>query len=245
MNGIFITGTDTGVGKTIITGCLAKYLLDNNHNVITQKWIQTGCVRDFSSDIKLHLKIMGKDKNYIRNYLSYICPYIFKTASSPHLASQIEHRKIDINKIINSFKLLSKEFDFVLVEGIGGALVPLDKNHLVIDIVKELNLPALVVVQNKLGAINHTLLTVEALEARKINILGLVFNNYKDQNREVLIDNTRIIKVLTNEMCFGILPWIATSNNFSKLYQRFIPIAAQIFKRTLSGSCPRICGATC
>lgn len=178
---------------------------------------------------------MGKGKNYIRNYLSHICPYIFKTAASPHLASRLEHRKINLNKITNSFKLLSDKFDFVLVEGIGGALVPVDKNNLVIDIVKELNLPVLVVVQNKLGAINHTLLTVEALKARKINILGLVFNNYKNQNREILIDNTRIIEALTKEMCFGILPWIETSNNFNKLYRRFIPIADKIFKRLTYG----------
>lgn len=230
MNGIFITGTDTGVGKTIITGCLAKYLLDNNYNVITQKWIQTGCVGGHSCDIKLHLKIMGRDKNYIKNYLSHICPYTFKTASSPHLAAKIDNRRIDINKIINSFKLLSDRFDVVVVEGVGGALVPVNKNLLVIDIVKELNLPVLVVVQNKLGAISHTLLTIEALNARKINILGLVFNNYKSQNRKILIDNPYIIKVLTKQTCFGILPWITTDNNFSKLYQRFIPIADKIFK---------------
>lgn len=236
MKGIFITGTDTGSGKTIITGCLARYLLDKNYNVITQKWIQTGCAAGQSFDIKLHLKIMGKDKNYVKNYLSYVCPYTFKAASSPHLACRLQHRKISINKIIDSFKLLSGRFDFVLVEGIGGALVPVDKNRLVIDIAGQLNLPVLVVAQNKLGAINHTLLTIEALKARKINILGLVFNNYKNQNREILIDNVRIIEALTGEKCFGTLPWIQISGNFNKLYQRFIPIADKIFRRLIIAS---------
>lgn len=231
MKGIFITGTDTGAGKTLVTGCLAKYLLDKNYNAITQKWIQTGCIGGQSSDIKSHLRIMGKGSDYLKNHLSYICPYIFKTPSSPHLASRIEHRNIDVNKIINSFRLLSGKFDFVLVEGIGGALVPLDKNRLVIDIVRKLDLPVLVVVQNKLGAINHTLLTIEALKARKIKILGLVFNNYKNQNRAILKDNARIIEALTGEICFGSLPWMQTSGNPNKLYRKFIPIADNLFRQ--------------
>ncbi len=229
MNGIFITGTDTGSGKTVVTGCLARYLLDKNYNVITQKWIQTGSAAGQSPDIKLHLKIMGRGTDYIKDYLSHVCPYVFNTAASPHLASRLERRKINPDKMMNSFKLLSNRFDFVLVEGIGGALVPFDKSRLVIDIAKKLDLPALVVVQNKLGAINHTLLTIEALRARKINILGLVFNNYKNQNRQILTDNTRIIKALTGEKCFGALPWMETAGNFNKLYRRFIPIADKIW----------------
>lgn len=215
---IFITGTDTGVGKSVVTGLLGRYLSEKGFKVVTQKWIQTGSA-GFPADIKLHLKIMGKTKSDIRQILRSVCPYRFKFAGSPHLAAKLENRKISALKIIKSFRLLSRRFDFVIVEGIGGALVPMDKRRLVIDIVKELDLPILLVAQNKLGAVNHTLLTLEALQRRRIKILGIVFNNARGENKRVLDDNPRIIKALTGVKILRILPW---EKNFDKLYKIFI-----------------------
>ena len=208
MKGIFVTGTDTGVGKTIITGYLAKYFLEKGYNVITQKWIQTGCTTGISADVKTHLKIMGKKIKDIKGYLPYVCPYTFKFAGSPHLASRMENKRIGRQKILKSFRFLSRCFDLVIVEGTGGALVPLDKKHLAIDIVKELNLAVLVVAQNKLGAINHTLLTIEALKKRKINISGIIFNNARCEKKQIIADNPQIIKTLTKVTVFGTFPWI-------------------------------------
>lgn len=227
MNGIFVTGTDTGAGKTIVSGCLAGYLSARGCRVITQKWIQTGCASDFPLDIRIHLKLMGVKLERMKKYLVYISPYRFKTACSPHLSAKMENKKIAVNKIIDSFELLSKQFEFVIVEGIGGALVPFSREHLVIDIVKELNLPVLIVAANKLGAINHTLLTVEALNSRKIKILGIVFNNIKGESRYILKDNPRIIKELTKEEIFGVLPW---QDSYEKIYKRFIPLGERIWK---------------
>ncbi|MBI4972805.1 MAG: dethiobiotin synthase [Candidatus Omnitrophica bacterium] len=227
MNGIFITGTDTGVGKTIVTGLLARYLLEKGYNVITQKWIQTGSTSTLSPDVKLHLKIMQRNKNDIRDYLDLVSPYTFKLASSPHLASRIEKRKITPHKIISSFKFLSSKFDFVIVEGIGGALVPYSKKSLIIDIVKELDLSVLLVAQNKLGAINHTLLTIEALASRNIRVLGIVFNNLKKQTKQILKDNPLIVRTLTNQQIFGSLPWV---DGYDKLYEKFIPMGEKIRK---------------
>lgn len=228
MNGIFVAGTDTGVGKTCVTGCLARYLSEKGYNVITQKWIQTGSLDNFSPDIKMHLDIMGKEKKDIKKYFYHVAPYIFKTACSAHLAAEIENKKINRNKIIESFKFLSGEFDFVIVEGLGGALVPFDKSHLLIDIVKDLNLPVVLVVGNRLGAINHALLTIEALRARKLKILGLLFNNLKNEDKRILEDNPRIIKALGKQVVFGVLPWLTRG---SRLYKRFVPIGNQILKR--------------
>lgn len=232
MKAIFVAGTDTGVGKSVVTGLLARYLSERGYTVITQKWVQTGCASGLSSDIKLHLKIMGKDTSQIKDYLSYVSPYTFKLACSPHLASEIENRRIHIPKIIKSFRVLCHQFDFVIVEGIGGILVPLNKKRLVIDLVRSLGLSVLLVAQNKLGAINHTLLTIENLNARKINILGIVFNNPQKEKRQILKDNPRIIKTFTAEKIFGILPWRETDH---KLYEKFIPIADRIWKRLVYG----------
>lgn len=223
---IFITGTDTAVGKSVVTGCLARYFQEKGYNAITQKWVQSGCRKGFSADIKTHLKIMRKDENTLKEYRNLPSPYIFKAAYSAHLASRFENKIIDARKIIKSFKLLSSKFDTVIVEGIGGALVPFSRKGLLIDIAGQLRLPVLVIVRNRLGAINHTLLTVEALRHRKMKILGLVFNNIDKEDKRILEDNPRIIKILTREKILGILPKIADCD---KLYKKFIPIADKIF----------------
>lgn len=223
MKGIFVTGTDTGVGKSIVTGLLAKYLREKSYKVITQKWVQTGSRS--SADINLHLKIMGVSKGFIKDHLDCVCPYIFKLPASPHLAAKAQKRQINIAKIKKSFKLLSSKFDFVIVEGIGGALVPVNEKHFVIDIARELCLPVLVVAQNKLGVINHTLLTIEVLKSRKMKILGILFNSCKGQNKLVLKDNPDIIGKITKQKILGILPW---NKRVDLLYKKFLPIAKKI-----------------
>ena len=227
MKGIFIAGTDTGVGKTIITGLLAKYLCDAGHNVITQKWIQTGSPGFKSSDVMAHLRIAGFDRKKTQKYSDLMLPYVFKTPCSPHLASCIEKREINRVKIIKSFRQLSRDFDFVLVEGVGGTLVPYNKKDLVVDIAARLKLPVLIVAQNKLGAINHTLLTIEALKKRKIRILGLIFNDIRNEKRRILEDNPRIVKALTKEKLFGVLP---REKRLKKLYAKFLPMGKRLKK---------------
>lgn len=230
MRAIFVAGTDTGVGKSIVTGCLAKFLLEKGHSVITQKWIQTGLAgSSFVSDLDLHLKIMRRDKKDIREYLPYATPYVFKAACSPHLACRLENKTINPGKIISSFKILAGKFDFVIVEGIGGVFVPFNNKHLVIDIAQELKLEVLIVAENKLGAINHTLLTIEALKNRKMKILGVIFNNAKGEDKKILADNPRIIQELSGENILGILPWM---KNYDKLYKKFVIIGDSVFEKS-------------
>jgi len=211
MKAIFVTGTDTGVGKTIVCSLLNRYFLEKGYRVITQKWIETGVA-----------------KNSGKNNSGPIFPYRFKLAASAHLAAAMENKKIKAARIIKAFKALSAKYDFVIVEGIGGALVPFDKKHLVIDIAKQLKLPVLVVSRNRLGAINHTLLTIEALQKRRMNILGLVFNNLNKDNKAVIKDNPRIIKALTGEKIFGILPKMGKKE---ELYKKFMPIGKRIYEQ--------------
>jgi len=232
MRGMFIIGTDTGVGKTIICGLLARYLLDKGHRVITQKWIQTGS-KNLPLDINTHLKLMGVRKASLKKYLSLMSPYIFKLPASPHLAAYKEKKSIRPDKIKKSFRELAKNFDSVIVEGIGGALVPFSKKNLVIDIARELNLSVVIVAANKLGAINHTLLTIEAIKRRKIKIIGLIFNNVNSRgNKIILKDNPQIIKSLGREKTLGILPHIKNKDLLSK---RFLPIGKSILKKIKNG----------
>ncbi|MCK4912703.1 MAG: dethiobiotin synthase [Candidatus Omnitrophica bacterium] len=225
MRGIFVTGTDTGIGKTIVTGLLAKFLDDQGYEVITQKWVETGTL-GFSKDISLHLKLLGRRKKDLKSYLNDMSLYTFKFPSSPHLGSKLEKKKINIEKIKKSFKFLIKEFDYVIVEGVGGALVPLNKKKLVIDLAKDLNLPALIVVGNKLGAINHTLLTIEALRARKIRILGVIFNNLGNKGSKIILkDNPKIIEAISGVKSLGSLLW---TKDKDLLYESFKKIGKKI-----------------
>ena len=142
-------------------------------------------------------------------------------------SSKIEGRLISEEKIIKSFKRLSSEFDWVIVEGTGGVLVPFSSKSLIIDLAVKLDLEVLLVAGNKLGSINHTLLSIEALKKRKLNILGIVFNNMPGGNKVILEDNCKIIKELSGEKVFGVLPW---GKNYGQLYKNFSQFAGKIIE---------------
>ena len=197
MKAVFICGTDTGVGKTYVAGKLYKELLDQGVSAVTQKWVQTGS-KGFSPDIAQHLKMAGKTRKDVKDILPLVNPYSFKFASSPHLAARLEKKKIDVRKIKYSFKKLSKMFGFVIVEGAGGALVPLNERTLMIDVVKELKMPVIIVAANKLGAINQTLMTIEVLKKRGVRILGVIFNNIdRKTDKKILRDNIKTVEKIT------------------------------------------------
>jgi dethiobiotin synthetase len=222
---VFVTGTDTEVGKTVVSGLLGRFLLEKKYKAITQKWVQTG-TKGLSQDIDRHLALMGIKKKDMVDFLPAMAPYSFKFAASPHLAAACEKKAIRADKIKRSFKVLSGNFDFVIVEGTGGVLVPFDKKRLLIDIAAELRLPALIVARNKLGAINHTLLTIEALKRRGLTIIGIIFNNLsKTANKVILRDNLRIIEALGAERILGNLP---CCHDRERLYKNFVPIGRKI-----------------
>jgi dethiobiotin synthetase len=204
--GIFITGTDTDVGKTVVTGLLAQALAAQGRSVITQKWVQSGCV-GFPEDIDTHLHWMGCTRQTIAAYQASVCPYVFALPASAHLAAEAEARVIDPDVIKQAYLTLEAQFDHVLVEGMGGALVPYTRKALLLDLADELNLPVLVVAKNKLGAINHTLLTLEAIEARGLNVVGVLFNGPEHKPDSITEDNPRIIQDLTGVKVLGTLPW--------------------------------------
>jgi len=229
MKVIFIAGTDTGAGKTLITGLLGKYLSSLGKRVVTQKWIQTGGKAKSPGDLAVHLKLMDKTPEDFGDNFPLMALYSFKFAASPHLAARFENSKISGIKIKKSVKELSRKFDFVIIEGTGGLLVPLGGGKLLIDIVKDLGIPVLVVVKNRLGAINHTLLSIEALKNRGIEILGIVFNDLsKCENRIVLRDNKKIIGNISKEKIIGELP---ATKNLRLLHARFRPLGAKIITR--------------
>jgi dethiobiotin synthetase len=198
MKAIFVTGTDTGSGKSIVAGLLAEYLAFKGKSVITQKWVATGS----GDDIRTHRKIMGTVSFKLKKVLT---PYRFKLAASPHLAAYYERRPIKKDKIKNAFLMLSKRYEIVIVEGTGGVLAPISRKNFLIDIVRDLNLPVLLVSHNRLGAINHTLLSIEALKNRGIKIIGVVFNNLSRAKKIILEDNQKIVQEISGIKVLGVL----------------------------------------
>ncbi|WP_111858246.1 dethiobiotin synthase [Acinetobacter sp. CFCC 10889] len=180
----FISGIDTGIGKTYTTGYLAKLWNAQGKKTITQKLIQTGNV-DISEDIEQHREIMGMGW-FPEDDSKLTMPEIFTYPASPHLATKIDGREIDFQKIENATAQLAEKYEVVLLEGAGGLMVPLTTELLTIDYVAEKKLPVILVTSGRLGSINHTILSLEALKSRGLELYALAYN-LKDQSQDKLI----------------------------------------------------------
>ena len=181
----FVSGMDTGIGKSYATGFLAREWNKQGIRTITQKFIQTGNT-ELSEDIELHRRIMGcgllpEDQERLT------MPEIFTYPCSPHLAAEIDKRAIDFQKIEKATQKLSDRYDAVLLEGAGGLMVPLTRNYLTIDYIAEHNLPLIFVASGRLGSINHILLILEAIERRNITLHTFAYNLFEDRDGDDLI----------------------------------------------------------
>lgn len=188
----FISGIDTDCGKTIITGLMAKYLQQKKINVITQKFIQTGCV-GVSEDILMHRKIMGIDiLDDDKSLLT--CPYVFTHPASPHLAAEMDNVDIDMEVIQNASSKLNNKYEVVLLEGAGGLLVPINRDFTTADYLQEKKYPLILVCSSKLGSINHTLMSLEICKQRGINIEALIYNHFPSEDMSILADSAKVFK---------------------------------------------------
>jgi len=194
-SGYFITGIGTDIGKTYVSALLYKSLREKN-NVGYYKPIQSGCF--YKAD-----KIIAPDVKFVCdfsgvNYDKDMCTFTLMPEVSPHLAAEMENKEIDINKIYEKIKIKKKEYSTVIVEGAGGVYVPVIRNKIyMFDIMKELKLPIILVSSTKVGGINHTMLTIEFLKTKEIEIQGIVFNGYtgekyEDDNISVVLEDSQI-----------------------------------------------------
>ena len=180
----FISGIDTGIGKTYTTGYLAKLWNAQGKKTITQKLIQTGNV-DISEDIEQHREIMGMGW-FPEDESKLTMPEIFTYPASPHLATRIDGREIDFQKIENATEQLAEKYEIVLLEGAGGLMVPLTTDLLTIDYVAEKKHPVILVTSGRLGSINHTILSLEAIKSRGLELYAVAYN-LKDESQDELI----------------------------------------------------------
>lgn len=184
-NVFFVSGMDTGIGKSYATGYIARDWTDKGIRTITQKFIQTGN-QDVSEDIELHRRIMGADF-FPEDVERLTMPEIYSYPCSPHLAAEIDKRPIDFEKIEHATDILSERYDAVLLEGAGGLMVPLTRDLLTIDYIAQHQLPLIFVVSGRLGSINHILLSLEAISKRNILLHTLAYNLFEDRDGDDII----------------------------------------------------------
>lgn len=189
---IFITGIDTDAGKSYATGWIARGMIDAGINVVTQKFVQTGN-SDFSEDIDIHRKLMGT--GMLPEDISHLtAPEIFTYPASPDLAARIDGRELDLNAISDATDALVEKYGNVLIEGAGGLMVPLKGEYLTIDYMCEHNLPAILVTNGRLGAINHTLLALSALRNAGIRLFAVIYNSHFDKDKIICEDTRNYIR---------------------------------------------------
>lgn len=184
----FISGIDTDAGKSYCTAYLANQLKREGQRVITQKFIQTGNIGR-SEDIELHRRIMGIPMTP-EDQEKLTMPEIFSYPCSPHLAARIEKRPVDLKKIEQATQELTRRYDIVLVEGAGGLMVPLTEDYLTIDYIQDKQYPLIFVTSGKLGSINHTLLSLEAIKHRNIRLDTVLYNLYPTVEDTTIQKNT-------------------------------------------------------
>lgn len=202
MAGIFITGTDTSVGKTAVAAGLAGALGLRGYRVGVMKPVQSGAaVRNgelYSQDAEFLMAVTGTVD------VELVCPVLLKEALAPGVAARIEGKDIDLSLIKDAYTTLERRYDIVIVEGAGGIAVPLKDKFLISDLITYLGIPAIIVARTGLGTINHTLLTIEHAKNSGISIVGVVMNNYRGGIAEET--NPTIITELTGVPIIGIIP---------------------------------------
>ena len=204
MSGLFITGTDTGVGKTFVTLHLAEKFRRDGMDVGVMKPISTGPDKDNDA-------VYLKKKLKLDDPLELINPIRLKHPLAPYPAAIIQNEKLKIKKIFSAYKELSKRHQIVIVEGIGGVAVPITKTYCVADLIHDMDLPAVVVARAGLGTINHTLLTIGALIDSQVEVIGIIMNGFtgKDLSEKT---NAKVIEELSGVPVLEKLKWAKPSS---------------------------------
>lgn len=230
--GIFITGTDTGVGKTVLAGALAATLRAQGISVGVMKPFATGCAlkngKWVSPDTLFLKKCAG-----VPDSVEEISPLRFRSPLAPLVAATLEKRKINFSHLKEAFLKLKTRYDYLIVEGIGGIMVPLTAQKTVVDLAKFCGFPVLVVSRLGLGTLNHTLLTLSECRKHQLKIAGVVFNNGAKKRKKSLAEKTnpKVLKKLGAVPVFADFPYLPKVNVEKGRTQMNLTHLSQYFKK--------------
>ena len=215
MKGYFITGTDTGVGKTAITAGIAGTLRKDGVNVGIMKPIASGYPQKTgykSSDVAILAEVAG-----IKDPEELINPVFLPVPTSPYDASKLLSLPIDIPLILTKFKKLLSMHDIVLIEGIGGIMTPITKKFFVADMIKAMAIETIIVTRATLGTLNHTIMTCKMCKDYDIHVRGLVINNFDEKGTAAEKNAPATLYELTGINILGVVPFIKDLNQIDKM----------------------------
>ena len=229
MNSLFITGTDTDVGKTCVTAGIVNYLSKMNVNV--------GVMKPFASGYKANKDSISEDVEILTKYsgvgdpVELINPYFFEIPTSPYEACMKLNQEIDISQVIDAYNQLTSNHDVVIVEGIGGIMTPISQNYFVSDLISELKLRSIIVTGSKIGTVNHLMLTYEHSKQKNLNFNGFIINQNVSEGYELSSMRQQIFR-LTGEKVFGAIPYHNPFNldSYVKNFQNFVDFSQLGFK---------------
>ena len=229
MNSLFITGTDTDVGKTCVTAGIVNYLSKMNVNV--------GVMKPFASGYKANEDSISEDVEILTKYsgvtdpVDLINPYFFEIPTSPYEACMKLNREIDISKVVDAYNQLISNHDVVIVEGIGGIMTPISQNYFVSDLISELKLNSIIVTGSKIGAVNHLMLTYEHSQQKNLNFNGFLINQNVPDGYELSSLRQQVSR-LTGEKVFGAIPYHESFNldSYVENFQNFVDLSYLGFK---------------
>ena len=210
--GLFVTATGTGIGKTMVTGAIAHQLASTGYRAGVFKPIATGCQSRREGLVSPDAEFLAHcaDSEFS---LEQINPIRYQQPLAPSVAAELSQKEIDWPALRLAYKNVAQNSDFMLVEGIGGVLVPLTNGYLVADLIADMDLPVLIVARNQLGAINHVLLTIEACRARNLKIAGLIFNAFCHEAADLAQEtNPAVIAEISGIKILAVLPYDKNSS---------------------------------
>jgi dethiobiotin synthetase len=210
VKGYFVTGTDTEIGKTLVSGALIVKLRAEGVNALGFKPVVAGCYRDTQGNLlNEDLETLRIASNLEPGQLE-LCPYVLEQAVAPHLAAKNMQQHLDIETIIQAYEQVSRNVDAIIVEGAGGFLIPLNNEEDLGDLAQTLDLPIILVVGMKLGCINHALLTYEAIQSRQLKIAGWIANTLSSE-MPLLQENIQTISSKIPAPFLGCIPSLPES----------------------------------
>jgi len=215
MKAYFITGTDTGVGKTAITAGISGSLRKAGVNVGVMKPIATGIPQKIgfkSADVEI---IVGASNS--KDPEDLINPVFFPIPTSPYDATKLLSLSVDVSLILSSFTKLLSVHDVLLVEGIGGIMTPITKQFFIADMIKMMNIETIIVTRATLGTLNHTMLTYDACKERGIKVKGIIINNFDEKGSPVEKNAPTTLHEITGLDILGVVPFIKDYNKIDTM----------------------------
>jgi len=255
MKGLFVTGTDTDIGKTALSALLLAELRKRGTHAAPMKPVQTGCCEATTGtrhqtlgtsdpscpkpkaqslspvpdlDYSLSMASMQVSEEDYAN----MAPYTFEPACSPHLAAEMAGTEIDLAEIVIAARTLAKTYEFIIAEGAGGIIVPLNRRETMLDLMQAMKLPILLAARAGLGTINHTLLSIRALRSDGLDIAGVVFvTSTADEPSFIKEDNAATIEHLGKVPILGTIPYCTQLQNAAIHYDDLpLPVVAEVEK---------------